>query len=286
MPREFGRGDAGDFINCANISSDSELWSITLCSRVPSSAPGQLLQTTLRLLHNCDSGYRHVSIDADTEARVFRFLGPHEFFFLLEGVETLWAPQLYLGNCTYRFSARLELPAPKYRLFLTQLRTNFSAFNELEEVFPEFSVLTIANGTFFELPAPLQFWNETGLPVLPNCSSGWIGGGRFVLLANNDARLFQSPVEYNKACFLGAFPTASFFVNVSSDALVHWRPYTCLLQRTTPRDFHERLIGLRIDFVGDSHMRILYHHVLWKFVESRMQHIRALGSPSANRLGI
>ena len=284
---------------CDAILSDCPLlWSITLCTHAaPSPGHGITLSTTLRYLPYCDEtgGGRHISSDSATERNARRILGPHEFFFLLEGIETLWAPQMYLGNCTYRFDAHLVLPAPRHRLFLAQLRTNFTAFDELNEVYPELNVLTLANGTFLHLPnLSLDRKNETPLlspallspsPQLPRCKSGMTAPGRFVLLGNATPALFLAPVEYNKACFQHSFPTASFFVDISSENLVRWEPYSCSLPHITQRDFRERLSGLRLDFLGDSHMRILYNHLLRRFCGVENAASKGFGVSQCQSLG-
>jgi len=44
-----------------------------------------------------------------------------------------------------------------------------------------------------------------------------------------------------------------------------WDAYDCNLPQTTPQSFVECVSVLKIDFIGDSHVRILYNHILRSF---------------------
>jgi hypothetical protein len=56
----------------------------------------------------CNEDPQRISHDNYTKSLVKSVLGPHELYFLLEGIETAWIRQEYVGNCKYRFGFQLS----------------------------------------------------------------------------------------------------------------------------------------------------------------------------------
>lgn len=94
----------GTFV-CSNVSLDTgreEEWSLELCTSTLAGSL-HLAHFMLRSLLVCNEDVSKISFDVETADEVERTLGPHEFYTLIEGVETIWLAQEYLGHCVYRF---------------------------------------------------------------------------------------------------------------------------------------------------------------------------------------
>jgi hypothetical protein len=100
----------------------------------------------------------------------------------------------------------------------------------------------------------------------------------------------HSPGEYiqvgpqNRHCIY-ALPTTSYFVDLASSQLVRWEPYNCAIPSAEPTDFYSDLQGLRIDFSGDSHMRILFNHVLKRFCGVENAAVKGFGVTQCQTFG-
>jgi len=248
-----------DPFQCSQIRTDTsrgEEWSLELCmsSLQKSSYIGYFM---LRYRLGCEEGTSMISFDEETANEVRRRIGPHEFYTLIEGIETLWLAQEYLGTCVYRFPFRLSLPAPRHRLYLVQMRKDYWGFNEVNSsLFPQVDISVIANQVFFTLPWPIIKIVETS--ELPNCY-GHSDASRFVVVSEGFTDVFDNaPISLPQS----DLPLTNFYVDLRSSITARWDAFDCSIPQTTPPTFAECMSGLKIDFIGDSHMRILYNHLL------------------------
>jgi len=238
--------------DCQNIKSDTPTWTIRLCTAVTAHVTRAFL--FLAQQEQCvQSG--NISLDNEINSLVRRHVGPHDLFVLIEGAETLWIPQEYLGNCVYRFRFSLATPALLHRLYAVQLRSNFLANNEVMERHPHTDVVVICNAAFISVP-----FSTPQISIdQPICGRA-AGEGRFVFLGNTTS-MFSETKTTLTLHDMNAFPTTSFFVDLRAP-LVQWQPYSCELTQLSQDNFRDQSRGLRVDFAGDSHMRILFNHLL------------------------
>jgi hypothetical protein len=196
-----------------------------------------------------------ISSDLETEVFVKKHFGPHEFFFLLEGVETLWLSQKYLGNCTYEFPVQLFIPTPRHRLYLVQLRDNFWGFNEFNyEGSPKVRVVPILIETYISL-----LWHEhIRLPESPKACGNIKDPlkGRYV---TNCSDCFEQNYHLKTDMV-----TTDFFIDLRNATSSVWTPYSCSMTLPSLPSFLESTEGKKIDFVGDSHMRFFFNYALQK----------------------
>jgi len=180
---------------CSNLPLDTdneEKWSLKMCASSTHSSdnPSFIGYFTLMSLHGCEEDAGIISFDTDTVNEVRRIIGPHEFYTLIEGLETLWLAQEYLGRCVYQFPFRLRLPAPRHRLYLVQTRKDYWGFNEVNpSVFPQVDISVIANQVFFTLPWPISKFFDT--VMLPICN-GYPYAARFVTTLERFSDVFNN----------------------------------------------------------------------------------------------
>jgi hypothetical protein len=250
---------------CSQLPTDSasdNRWALELCvlrdakSRGLSAhnVNGYFLLWRVRPFDCDETGFVSVNVaDADN---VRRLLGPHEFFLLVEGAETFWIPQEHLGNCTYRFRFRLSIPAQRHRLHLLQTRRNFWGFNEINSSFlPQNDVVAIADKLFFTLPWPSRIIPEDRTIECAQSTEA----GRFVSTVGGSV-LDGEPITLKRD-----LPDAQFFVDLRTTSAARWEPFDCKAPYIAPDDFRAFADGKRLDFAGDSHMRILFNHLLRTF---------------------
>jgi hypothetical protein len=152
-------------------------------------------------------------------------------------------------------------------LYLTQVRTDYEGAQEVDITFPHLNVVSLLNGARFG-PLPSEYWAQ---PRSFFCNLSTTPG-RFVYRESAESLFDKSTLPastfqvgpQNRHCIY-ALPTTSYFVDLASSQLVRWEPYNCVIPSAEPTDFYNDLQGLRIDFSGDSHMRILFNHVLKRF---------------------
>jgi len=207
---------------------------------------------------SCNEDPQRISHDNYTKSLVKSVLGPHELYFLLEGIETTWIRQEYVGNCKYRFVFQLSIPASRHRLYVVQLRSDFWGFNEVDFTkFPDVDVQVIAQNVFIVLPWPTEFRrNDISLPL---CNvDDRSGAAGFVSTPpphfDNDPVVLTSDL-----------PSPKFYVNLRMSSEAKWSFFTCQIDSITPVDFMLLTDGMKIDFVGDSHIRVLFNHILRTF---------------------
>jgi hypothetical protein len=258
-------GGSNPTMACSNVPLDTgneEKWSLEICAYLThgSDTPSFIGHFTLTSLLGCDEDASRISFDNDTVNEVKKIIGPHEFYTLIEGLETSWLAQEYLGRCVYRFPFRLSLPAPRHRLYLVQMRKDYWGFNELDSsVFPQVDISVIANQVFFTLPWPILKIVDTF--ELPNCNR-YPYAARFVATVEEFVDVFNNaPILLPQS----DLPITNFYIDLRSSMSTRWDAYDCNLPQTTPQSFVKCMSGLKIDFIGDSHVRILYNHILRSF---------------------
>ena len=212
-----------------------------------------------------------ISFNVETDAIVRNELGPHELLALIEGPERAWLRPEHMGNCSYRLPFRTQVPG-KYRLHILQVRSGFAAMDETIDAFPpidavyitgyeglRFSLGETALGANHDEHASAAALNAVlSRSGLPRCASG-NAAGRFVFTGNLQA-LYNAPPR-------AAHVLASARLIDRTNYTTHtdqfeWRPYSCALARFEPVMFRAATAGLRIDFFGDSHVRLLFSHIL------------------------
>ena len=256
----LGSSSRGTFL-CSNVSLDTrreEEWSLELCtdSLIGSHSQSFIGYFILRTLLVCNEGDSIISFDKETADEVRRSIGPHEFFTLIEGVETIWLAQEYLGHCVYRFPFRLSIPSPRHRLHLVQMRKDYWGFNEVNSsLFPQVDISVIANQVFFTLPWPISQISDT--KILEDCVSN-PKSSRFVLTETSADIFDYTPLSLSQS----DLPLTNFYVDLRSSISTRWDSYDCKIPQTTPQSFVECGSGLKIDFIGDSHLRVLFNHLL------------------------
>ena len=251
--------------SCKQLSSAHSSWSLRLCWTllVSNSVPfvsGFLIVSPAEGATCDELNDVKISLDRETEAFIRSKIGPHEFFFLVEGRETFWAPQSYEGHCNYRFFFHFVNPASAFRLHLVQLRSNFAANNELIPEFPPVN-MTIIVDSRVESP-----WSHQLNATQDVCIR--VPGGRFVYLGNDTNEMLRREPAFS----VGLLPVP-LLIDMRLRSSVQWQPYDCRgyppspaqLQLHAPppaKTFNVQCAGQKIDFFGDSHMRVVFNHLL------------------------
>ena len=89
---------------CASIQSLDPSWSIEACVY----KINVILHVSSQ--NDCWQGEAKISLDKSTDDLVRSSLGPHEFYFLVEGAETFWVPQRHEHDCHYTFTFLSRYP--------------------------------------------------------------------------------------------------------------------------------------------------------------------------------
>ena len=245
--------------SCVPLSSAHSSWSLRMCWALLTSNSVTFVSGFVQLSpadsETCDElNDVNISLDRETEAFIRSSIGPHEFFFLVEGRETFWAPQLYQGQCNYRFPFHILQPASAFRLHLMLLRNNFAANNELNPEFPPVDMTIIVDGAMIESP-----WSHQLFATQDVCVR--VPGGRYVYLGNDTEEMLRREPAFT----VGLLPV-SLLIDMRLRSSVQWRPYDCsgsLSQSLSPATpFNTQCGGHKIDFFGDSHMRVTFNHLL------------------------
>jgi len=278
------RDDGKPGMNCSDLSMDTgnkEMWSLEICVSTPftrtSSFVGHFI---LSFLLECNEGMSMISFDEETANEVRRAVGPHEFFSIVEGVETTWLAQEYLGKCVYLFPFRLSLPAPRHRLYMVQIRNDYWGFNEVNSsIFPRVNISVIANKVFFSLPWYILQNIDSALQ--PDCN-GQPDASRFVSVIDEFIDIFdKNPISLPQS----DLPQTNFYVDLRSRMFARWEAYDCAIPEATPQLFLECTRGLKIDFIGDSHVRVLFNHLLRSFCGIPQAAQKGWGESQCTRFG-
>lgn len=271
---------------CRHLGESASPWFLELCSMSAADAAGFTHKLAWECKHcsghfvlRLGSGsvcgakehYLPLSPDAETDAIVRGELGPHELLAFIEGPERAWLRPEHQGGCIYKLPFRVQVPG-KYRLHILQIRSDFAAMDETIDAFPPIDAVYITGleGLRFSLGESVHgaehdkrastaalraVLSRTGLP---RCTSG-NAAGRFVY-AGTLSSLYETPP---RAAHIVASARHIDRTNYTTHAnQFEWRPYSCALTRFEPAAFRAATAGLRIDLFGDSHMRMLFSHLL------------------------
>lgn len=232
--------------------------------------------------------------DASPALAAARALGPDDLYVVMEGGEFLSPAQVHLGGCRYAFPFHATIPGT-YRVLAMATRTDWRSLNESIPGYPPLTrddmlgerVLVEIGGGQGQGDSGVESASEaaraairmaaTGVPPnstsssgtlpplpLPLCTPQNLLVGRFVRSVSV-VGMFDPPaphfwskwwVDRDPPNGLGA----RYWTDLSKD--LYWTPYACReapLNLAAARAF---LVGQRMNFRGDSHLRLVYNHMM------------------------
>ncbi|KAJ3402304.1 HEAT repeat-containing protein 6 [Chytriomyces hyalinus] len=261
------------FDTCIDLASSDAEFKVSLCPRSGHcNAQGYVLIERVSR-DACEAAYPRTRLTDDWNLDNYyrRFIGPDEFYLMFEGPQK-YTPEdwVYLGKCQYKAHYRLSNPGP-FSISLLHTHANFSAVNELDDVFPPLINSKLVSK--FSLPVCTQCpqFDARELEmdsVSPVCDRNNAIPGGFIRLGDNLTERQQYKLENYKQPYI-------------------WIPYGCRLEQTFELHANDSCFSKRnqsVSFLGDSHVREAYNLVRFRLEGSKVAHLKRIQNAPGKQL--
>jgi len=246
-------------------ASIAEKFDIRLCKEAKDSASGVF---HIRKLKGCMTDIKKFSEDSKYEEKVQTEMGQDEFIFLLEGpeVHSLHPRKSEkMKQCEYELPFTLETSG-KYHLNLVWVRENFKATDEMNKVWPAAHFdLPLGTKTFLSLGSDGMSLGLAKKQELGTCAphQSWHEKARWVYQGESDKVFFEEPkdvrcVDIGFMTTMKACKTKNVVRTFIDYEKYDYLPTACRPRRFTKEEAKTCLAGKKVDFRGDSHMRLLF----------------------------
>ncbi|TPX75976.1 hypothetical protein CcCBS67573_g02776 [Chytriomyces confervae] len=261
------------FDTCIDLASSDAEFKVSLCPRSGHcNAQGYVLIERVSR-DACEAAYPRTRLTDDWNLDNYyrRFIGPDEFYLMFEGPQKNTPEDwVYLGKCQYKAHYRLSNPGP-FSISLLHTHANFSAVNELDDVFPPLINSKLVSK--FSLPVCTQCpqFDARELEmdsVSPVCDRNNAIPGGFIRLGDNLTERQQYKLENYKQPYI-------------------WIPYGCRLEQTFELHANDSCFSKRnqsVSFLGDSHVREAYNLVRFRLEGSKFAHLERIQNAPGKQL--